>query len=39
MIQEVFYQGSTFLKVKDFEMITSNFVNQELAWQCKKKLG
>jgi hypothetical protein len=35
----MFYQGSTFSKVKDYEMITSNFVNQELAWQCKKKLG
>ncbi len=39
MMQGLFCQGSTFFKEKDYGMITLNFGNQGLAWQCKKKLG
>jgi hypothetical protein len=39
LLQKVFYQGFTFLEVKDNKMITSNFANQKFAWQCKRKFG
>jgi len=39
MLQEVLYQGFVISKVKDCKMITSNFANQELTWQCKRELG
>jgi hypothetical protein len=32
ILQEVFYQGSTFSKMKDYDMITSNFTNQKPTW-------
>jgi hypothetical protein len=38
MLQEVYYQVSTFSKIKHYEMITLNSTNQKPTWQCKREL-